>query len=60
MGMFLTDEQSRPKLQGGEAEDPSTKFVLDQVHTVLDVLKVLCTVESATAKENGADHAHSG
>ncbi len=57
-GMFLTDDSSRPELQPAD-DDPSAKFVLDQVQTVLDVLKCLCTIESATYLENGAMVTHS-
>ena len=57
MASFLTDDISRPELQPSD-DDPSAKFVLDQVHTALDVLKSLRTVESATYQENGAMITH--
>jgi hypothetical protein len=58
IGMFLTDDNSRPELQPQE-DDVSAKFVLDQVHTVLDVLKTLRTMESATYLDGGAMVTHS-
>ncbi len=58
MGMFLTDDSTRPELQPAD-DDPSAKFVLDQVQTVLEVLKTLRTVESATYLEKGTMVTHS-
>ena len=48
---------------GGQLEaandDPSTRMILDQVHTFLDVLKVLRTSESATYQDGAAMVTHS-
>ncbi len=55
-GLLLTDA---PRIeQPAEQDDPTTQAILDQVHTVLDVLKTLRTLESATYLENGAMVTH--
>lgn len=56
--LLVGDEAQTQFAQAGNA-DPHTKFVLDQVHTFLDVLKVLHTVECATYFEGGATVSHS-
>jgi hypothetical protein len=40
-------------------DDPSTRMILDQVHTFLEILKVLRTTESATYQDGAAMVTHS-
>jgi hypothetical protein len=55
--LFLTDAQPRAE-EPAEQDDPTTQAILEQVHTVLDVLKCLRTVEVASYLENGAMVTH--
>jgi hypothetical protein len=62
----LAVRQFAPRAAGGAGQiaeaandDPSTRMILDQVHTFLDVLKVLRTTESATYQDSGAMVTHS-
>jgi len=58
--------QFAPRAAGGAgqlaeagSDDPSTRMILDQVHTFLDVLKALRTTESATYQDGAAMVTHS-
>src|SRR5262249_49884048 len=54
-----------PRMVGGAgqfadaSDDPSTRMILDQARTFLEILKVLRTAESATYEEGGATVTHS-
>jgi hypothetical protein len=59
LGLALFDAEARANLAAADDDNGPSKMIMDQVHTVLDVLKVLRTVESATSVENGALVTHS-
>jgi hypothetical protein len=50
------DEDAKPAATG---DDPMTKSYIEQVHTVMDLLKCIRTYESATYPEGGAMVTHS-
>jgi len=56
-GLFLAENATLAKLAADD--NPTTKMILDQVHTVIDVLKCFRTVESATYLEDGVTVSHS-
>ena len=58
-GALLASKDAETRLAEASTLDPHTKFILEQVHIVLDVLKVWRTSEAATYAENGALVTHS-
>jgi hypothetical protein len=56
-GLFLAENATLAKLAADD--NPTTKMILDQVHTVIDVLKCFRTVEAATYLEDGVTVTHS-
>jgi len=62
----LAVRQLGPRMAGGAgqlaeaaSDDPSTRMILDQVRTFLEILKVLRTAESATYQDGAAVVTHS-
>ncbi|HEY2761528.1 MAG TPA: hypothetical protein VGI75_12315, partial [Pirellulales bacterium] len=59
VGALLASKEAETQFAQASTLDPHTKFILEQVHIVLDVLKVWRTSEAATYAENGALVTHS-
>jgi hypothetical protein len=57
-GFFLAENNALANLAAAD-DNPATKMILDQVHTVIDVLKAFRTVEAATYIEDGVTVTHS-
>ncbi len=55
---YLADDSGRPKLQIAVDDSEEVKFILDQVHAALDIMKTMKTVEIAVYLENGAAVSH--
>ncbi len=59
LGLVLIDEEAAKTLLAAGDDNGAGKMILDQVHTVMDVLKVLRTVECATYLEGNTTVTHS-
>jgi hypothetical protein len=57
-GALLASDEAQTQFAEASTLDPHTKFILEQVHIVLDALKVWRTSEAATYAENGAMVTH--